>query len=296
MFQQQGGFGADRVKDMDFDGIDAEVVFPNKGLVSWSSADPQHNLAMCSVYNDWVHEAFEGSSRSFPAALVPPAVVEVAVREVERVARMGFHSVMLPPLLKDGKGYNDPAFDPLWAALSDAGLPIVLHAGTGKDPRTASGDGGAVINYVVHAMNTVLEPVVHLCASGVLERFPKLRFATIEAGAGWVPYTLWAMDHGFDKHAFWVSPKLKQKPSDYWRQHGHASFQDDPVGIETRRWMGVETIMWGNDYPHLEGTWPHSEDVISRFGEGVTRDETAKIIGLNAARLFNIPVPERFRS
>jgi predicted TIM-barrel fold metal-dependent hydrolase len=93
-----------------------------------------------------------------------------------------------------------------------------------------------------------------------------------------------------------VSPKLKQKPSDYWRQHGHASFQDDPVGIETRRWMGVETIMWGNDYPHLEGTWPHSEDVISRFGEGVTRDETAKIIGLNAARLFNIPVPERFRS
>lgn len=295
MFQQRGGTTLDRYVDMDYDGIDAEIVFPNKGLVSWASPDPEHNLAMCTVYNDWAHEVFGGSGRSFPAALVPPAVVAVAVKEIERAAKMGFHSVMLPPLLPGGRGYNLPEFDPIWAALSDAGMPFVLHAGTGKDPRTASGNGGAIINYVVHAMNTVLEPTVQLCASGVFERFPKLRFATIEAGAGWVPYALWAMDHGFDKHSFWVSPKLKQKPSDYWKQHGHASFQDDPIGVENRQWMGVDTIMWGNDYPHIEGTWPYSEQVTNTFPEDLPRAEKEKIIGLNAARLFNIEVPERFR-
>ena len=199
---------------------------------------------------------------------------------------------MMPPLTK--KGYNLPYFDPVWAALSEANLPVCFHAGTGKDPRTASGNGGAIINYVVHAMNTVLEPVVQMCSSGVFERYPNLRFATIEAGAGWVPYALWAMDQGYDKHAFWVYPKLKERPSEYFRRHGHASFQDDPIGIESRRWMGVDSILWGNDYPHLEGTWPHSEEVLSGYDPTLTKEERAKIIGLNSARLFNIPVPAQF--
>ena len=77
------------------------------------------------------------------------------MKEIERVAGLGFKFVMMPPLVK-GTGYNMPEFDPIWATLSDTGLPVTFHAGTGKDPRTASGDGGAIINYVVHAMNTVL--------------------------------------------------------------------------------------------------------------------------------------------
>lgn len=294
MFQQQGGIGPERIADMDYDGIDAEIVFPNKGLVCWASPDPEHNDAMCTVYNDWVHEAFSGSTRSFPVAAIPSADVNAAVKEIERAARMGFHAIMIPPLLRDGRGYNNPDFDPMWAALNEIGMPVCFHAGTGKDPRTSSGYGGAIINYVVHAVNTVLQPAVELCASGVLERFSRLQFATVEAGAGWVPFAMNAMDEAFEKHAFWVSPKLQQKPSDYFRQHGHASFQDDPVGIELRSLLGIDRIMWGNDYPHLEGTWPYSQEVIN--GYGMPQDDTARIIGLNAARLFNIDVPQRFRA
>lgn len=292
MFQQQGGTGDERHRDMDYDGIDVEIVFPNKGLTNWQSPDPEHNAEMCRVYNEWVHETFKGSQRSYPVAGIPAADVDLALKEIDRVAKMGFHGVMMPPLTK--KGYNLPYFDPVWAALSEANLPVCFHAGTGKDPRTASGNGGAIINYVVHAMNTVLEPVVQMCSSGVFERYPNLRFATIEAGAGWVPYALWAMDQGYDKHAFWVYPKLKERPSEYFRRHGHASFQDDPIGIESRRWMGVDSILWGNDYPHLEGTWPHSEEVLSGYDPTLTKEERAKIIGLNSARLFNIPVPAQF--
>ncbi len=291
MFQQQGAPALERYHDMDFDGIDAEILFPNKGLANWSSPDSALHVAMCRVYNDWVHEVFAGNQRTYPVACVAPGDVQACVQEIERVAKLGFHAVTMPPLVREG-GYNLPEYDPVWAALSDTNMPVCFHAGTGKDPRTASGNGGAIINYVVHAMNTVLEPVVQLCSSGAFDRHPGLKFATIEAGAGWVPYALWAMDHGFEKHAFWVSPKLKHKPSEYFRMHGHASFQDDPIGIETRQWIGVDSILWGNDYPHLEGTWPHSESVVDRFDATLTREDKAKILGLNAARLFNIDVPK----
>jgi predicted TIM-barrel fold metal-dependent hydrolase len=290
MFQQRGNPSLERYADMDYDGIDAEILFPNKGLASWSSPDPALHVAMCRVFNDWASEVFGGSGRSFPVACVAPADIDACVAEIERVAKLGFHAVTMPPLVRDS-GYNLPEYDRVWAALQETGMPVCFHAGTGKDPRTATGNGGAIINYVVHAMNTVLEPVVQLCSSGVFDRFPGLNFATIEAGVGWVPYALWAMDHGYEKHAFWVSPKLKEKPSEYFRRHGHASFQDDPIGIEGRKWVGIDSILWGNDYPHIEGTWPYSEEVTRRIAKELSREEKAKVLGLNAARLFKIPTP-----
>jgi predicted TIM-barrel fold metal-dependent hydrolase len=293
MFQNQGGFTGDRYRDMDYDGIDAEIVFPNKGLTNWQSPDPALNVAMCRAWNDWAYETFGGHSRSFPAACAAPADIPAAVTEIERSADRGFKFVMMPPLVK-GSSYNLPVFDPIWDALSQTGLPVTFHAGTGKDPRTASGDGGAIINYVVHAMNTVLEPTVQLCSSGVFDRFPKLNFATIEAGAGWLPYALWAMDHGEECFGFWVSPQLKYRPSEYFQMHGHASFETDPVGIALLDRIGVDSLLWGNDYPHVEGSWPNSERAIKSWSKDLTHEQTAKILGLNSARLFNIPVPERF--
>lgn len=296
MFQQQGGVDQDRYLDMDYDGIDAEVIFPNKGLANWQSPDPELNVEMCRVWNDWAHEVFGGHSRSFPAACIPPADIDEAVKEIERSAKRGFHSVMMPPLLKNG-GYNEAKYDRIWAALCDANMPVLFHAGTGKEPRTATGHGGAIINYVVHAMSTVLQPFVELCASGAFDRFPKLRFATIEAGAGWIPYNLQAMDFGGDAFSFWVSPKLKCKPSEYFKMHGHASFEVDDVAIQMRDQIGIESMLWGNDYPHIEGCWPHSNDIISSWERfSVSESERRKMIGLNAARLFNIEVPDRFKS
>jgi predicted TIM-barrel fold metal-dependent hydrolase len=294
MFQNQGGYDQDRYKDMDFDGIDAEIIFPNKGLTNWQSPDPELNVAMCRAWTDWAHETFGGHSRSFPAACVAPADVASAVKDIESAADRGFKFVMMPPLVT-GTGYHMPEFDPIWDALSETGLPVTFHAGTGKDPRTASGHGGAIINYVVHAMNTVLEPTVQLCASGVFDRYPKLKFATIEAGAGWIPYALWAMDHGQIAFDFWVSPRLKYKPSEYFRMHGHASFETDPIGIELMDHIGIESLLWGNDYPHIEGSWPNSEQAIKSWSSDLSKADLAKIIGLNSADLFNIPVPDQFK-
>ena len=131
----------------------------------------------------------------------------------------------------DHPNYNLPMFDPLWAVIQDADLPVTFHVSTGRDPRASRGNGGAVINYVSHSLSPTIEPVANLCASGVFERFPRLRFATIEAGIGWMPWFLDAMDEAYRKHHFWVRPKLKRLPSEYYREHCLASFQEDPAGL-----------------------------------------------------------------
>jgi predicted TIM-barrel fold metal-dependent hydrolase len=293
--------GADpehRLRDMDRDGIDAEVIFPNKGLSMWATPDGAFAMAQCRVYNEWAWETYARyNDRMAPAAAIATADLEGSIAEVQRVATLGFRALTLPckPVWGahdvDHPNYNLPVFDPLWAAIQDAGLPITFHVSTGRDPRAARGNGGAVINYVSHSLSPTIEPVANLCASGVLSRFPRLRFATIEAGIGWVAWLLDAMDEAYRKHHFWVRPRLPKLPSEYFREHGFASFQEDPAGLALAEATGlVDTFMWGNDYPHHEGTWPHSAEAIERTMGGLSDGARAKVLGLNAARLFGFEV------
>jgi predicted TIM-barrel fold metal-dependent hydrolase len=188
-------------------------------------------------------------------------------------------------------------FDPLWAAVQETGLPISLHVGTGKDPRSSTGNGGAVINFVWNALGTAIEPVVQFTAAGIFERFPELKVVTVEAGIGWLAWTLWAADEGYTKHHFAVRPKLQMLPSEYWKRQGWATFGDDPMGIDTMKYYGgSERIMWGNDYPHHEGTWPHSEPVVERTMGHLTDTERRNILGLNAAKLYGFEVPAGFEA
>jgi predicted TIM-barrel fold metal-dependent hydrolase len=294
--------GADpeqRLRDMDRDGIDAEVIFPNKGLAMWATPDAVFAMAQCRVYNDWAWETFgRHNDRMSPAAALATGDLEGSIAEVGRVAKLGFRALTLPckPIWGghdiDHPNYNLPVFDALWAAIQDAGLPVTFHVSTGRDPRAARGNGGAVINYVSHSLSPTIEPVANLCASGVLERFPRLRFATIEAGIGWVPWLLDAMDEAYRKHHFWVRPKLKKLPSEHFRAHGFASFQEDAAGLALAEPTGlVDCFMWGNDYPHHEGTWPHSAEAIERTMGRLADASRAKVLGLNAARLFGFDVP-----
>jgi len=295
--------GADpeqRLRDMDRDGIDAEVIFPNKGLSMWATPDAAFAMAQCRVYNEWAWEVFARyNHRMSPAAAIATADLEGSLAEVQRVARLGFRALTLPckPVWGahdvDHPNYNLPVFDPLWAAIQDAGLPVTFHVSTGRDPRAARGNGGAVINYVSHSLSPTIEPVANLCASGVLARFPRLRFATIEAGIGWVAWLLDAMDEAYRKHHFWVRPRLAKLPSEYFHEHGFASFQEDPAGLALAEPMGLaDNFMWGNDYPHHEGTWPHSAEAIERTMGGLSDAARAKVLGLNAARLFGFEVRE----
>ena len=293
----------DRLRDHARDGVDAEVIFPNKGLTMWATPDPLFSNAMCRVWNDWAWEIFAPyNDRLSPMAAVATGDLAGAIAEIRRVAKLGFRGLTLPCKPVWGShdaehlNYNLPDFDPLWAVAEEVDLPITFHVSTGRDPRAARGNGGAVINYAVHSLSPTMEPVANLCSSGVFDRFPKLRFATIEAGIGWVPWALAALDEAYRKHHMWVRPKLTKLPSEYFREHGFASFQEDPAGLELAREHGlVECFLWANDYPHHEGTWPHSAQAIERQMRHLTDDERAKILGENAARLFRFDVARLIR-
>jgi predicted TIM-barrel fold metal-dependent hydrolase len=293
----------ERIRDLEIDGVDAEILFPNKGLTIWATPDPLFSQAMCRVYNDWAWQVFgDFNDRLSPMACVAPGDLEGTLAEIERCAALGFRGLSLPckPVWgapdHEALNYNLPEFDPLWACVQDTGLPITFHVSTGRDPRTSRGNGGAVINYAVHSLAPTMEPIANLCASGVLDRFPNIRFGTIEAGIGWVAWSLNALDEAYKKHHMWVRPRLKQLPSEYFKQNGFASFQEDKPGLDTARAHGlVNNFLWANDYPHHEGTWPHSAQAIERTMGGLTDTERAAILGLNSARIFGFEIPKRYR-
>ena len=146
----------ERIADQDRDGVDVEVVFPNKGMHSFGTRDPGFAMAMCRAWNDWAHEDYGPYDRILPMAMIPTIDVDAAIGELERVAALGFRGITIPckpeygPTGMDHRNYNQPEFEPLWSAIEDVELPVTIHVSTGRDPRASSGPGGAVINYAVH--------------------------------------------------------------------------------------------------------------------------------------------------
>lgn len=299
--RSKSGAGArNRLIDHALDGIDAEVIFPNKGLAMWYTPDPEFAQAQCRVYNDWAWEEFGPYSKKLiPVAAMAAGDIPGTIKEIQRTAKLGYTAAAFPvrPLYGPAKvgalNYNSPEFEPVWAALQDADMTLCFHVATGMDPRTSRGHGGAVINYVWNALTPAIEPLVNLCASGVIERFPKLRFGSVEAGIGFVPWMLELMDEAYKKHHFAVRPKLKALPSDYYRSNGFSTFGEEQSGLDLAEAHGlVDNFLWANDYPHHEGTWPHSAQAIERIMGRLQDTSRANILGLNAARIFRIDIEE----
>jgi predicted TIM-barrel fold metal-dependent hydrolase len=291
-----------RLAELALDGCDGEILFPNVGLAMWATKDPAFSHVMCRAWNDWAWENYgPHNERLTPMACVAPASLDDALAEIQRCASLGFKGLCLPckPVFGqpdvDDLNYNLKEFEPLWDCIEEVDLPVTFHVSTGRDPRTARSQGGAIINYTIHSLAPTMEPLVNLCASGVAERHPNLRFGAIEAGIGWVPWMLEAMDEAYRKHHMWVRPKLDGLPSDYFRRQGFASFQEDHAGLDlARKHNLVGNFLWANDFPHHEGSWPYSAQAIERTMGDLTDGERAAILGLNTARIFRLSVPERY--
>ena len=300
----QAGAGIEnRDRDNTNDGIDCEIIFPNKGMLCYATPDPVFAMAMCRAWNRWALEEYGAAfDRMLPMAMVCTGDLPGTLAEIEWAAENGFQGILLPnkpvfgPTQPGDLLYNDPCFEPLWSRVEELGLPLTLHVSTGRDPRAVSGNGGAIINYVSHSMETTIEPLVQIISSGVLERHPGIRVGTVESGIGWLPWMLETMDHAHRAHHMWVRPMLPRLPSEYYRSNCFSTFQIDQAGLSLVEELDlVDNVMWANDYPHHEGTWPHSAAAIERT-MGHLREETrTKILGLNAARVFGIEVPAEKR-
>ena len=189
--------------------------------------------------------------------------IDAAITEAQRLAGLGFRALFLPARVPS-RPYNDAAYDPFWAAAEEIGLPLTFHSGTGYDPRIVRGPGGAVINYLLGAQSDGPSVFLHLAAGGALDRFPGLRIVTVETGAAWIAWVLTQADLVYEDHKMFRKTSLSLKPSELIRRQCHATFMSDPVAVHNRSITGVECLLWGNDYPHPEGTWPHSAAAVER--------------------------------
>jgi predicted TIM-barrel fold metal-dependent hydrolase len=281
-----------RLRDLDRDGIWAEVMYPNQLIfVLYRLSNVELQIALCRLYNDWLFDTFSANERFIPVAALPVLDVEASVAELDRTVTKGFRAATLP-VHPDycAQPYNQPVYEPLWARAEELGIPLHFHAGSGREQRPARNPGGAVINYVI-TVGGADETVCYLTGSGVLARHPDLRVVMVECGSGWLAWVLHAMDDAYREHALMVQPKLDLLPSEYFRRQGFVTFQSDPVGLHNVRFTGADCLMWGSDYPHPEGTWPDSARYLREQMQGVPDDVVRAVVWDNAAKLYGVRAP-----
>lgn len=284
---------ARRLADQERDGIMAEVIYPNTSLFLYNSTDPDYQLAVARAYNDWAAELFGAHpSRFAPVAIVPVEDVAEAVREVERAARLGYRAIKIP-ITNARRPYNRPDYEPLWAACAACNVVLSLHAFSNavdtypEDWGEEEGFGGALAHMAM-SMADGQNPAALLISSGALQRHPGLRFVVVECGAGWLGWLLHVLDEQVAKKHMWVRPRLEMLPSEFFRRQGAVTFSDDPVALNNLAFTGADVLLWGSDYPHDEGTFPHSQDVIARTFKDIAAADRRKIVHDNAKRIYGL--------
>ena len=279
-----------RFQDMRKDGIDGELLFPNLGMMTYAIDDADLSFACMQVYNDWLIESFGAYPDTFvPTAVLPMRDVAQTLDEFKRCVELGYRSVMLPTLPPLGLRYNNKDFDPIWAYAQDEAIPLAFHVASGLTPITERGPGAAIINYTRLGFATE-ELVTYMVAGGALDRHPGLTMVVVEAGASWMVALGERLDEVNEAHQYYVRPKLSRKPSEILYRQVKATFQFDRACLKTIPMTGHDCLLWASDYPHMEGTFPRSREVIEQvFGDsGLPSEVQADILGGTAARLYGI--------
>lgn len=311
----QGGWDAQRRdKEMDADGISAEVVFPDAdavesrtcapfgtGLGLSGDHDPELGLAGARAHNRWLAEmCAEAHERRRGVALVQiTAPLDDVLGEITRAKESGLAAVMIPAMWMHQAPYHSRTYDPVWALCQELEMPVVTHSG----PADKESYDDFLGIYVTEVVWWPARPLWFMLWSGVFERFPRLRFGVTEAGCWWVPNLLWFWDRlflgqkGAEKLA---SLGIDTRPSELFDRNcfiGASNTKRREIGM--RYEIGIDNMLWGNDFPHPEGTWPRSREWLAKTYHDVPVAETRRMIGESAAEVYGFdlsslrPVAER---
>ena len=279
-----------RVKDQDLDKVDAEVIFGILGAATLLN-DREAAEEMFRIYNDWLVDFCKPyPDRLIGLACLPYGDVEAAVTEVHRVAKKGIRGLELS-CSWDMEPMWHPLWEPLWQAVSEVGLPLHFHTFPSFSPESRARTPkermrAATFTRVTGFQLALSDILAGLIGAAVLERYPRLRISFGESGIGWIPYVLDRMDFEWDDR--FRDLGLKMKPSDYWRRQCKATFQYDRIGAKLIDDLGVETLMWGSDYPHTDGVWPESSRYIADQFVEVSPEYVRKITCENAGRFYGL--------
>jgi len=170
----------------------------------------------------------------------------------------------------------------MWTAFAETGMVIGIHIGTEPvDPTDRigvyyRGRGGAVLNYVETTYGGQYA-AMKLVTAGVFERHPDLKVLISEGGATWVPFVGDRMNEAYRQHGMFVRPQLAKLPKEYLYSNVYASFQHDETAPAAMSAMGYRNVMWGSDYPHLEGTYGHTQKTLHELFDGVSAEVRQRV-------------------
>jgi predicted TIM-barrel fold metal-dependent hydrolase len=300
---------AERIKDMNIDGVQASLCFPSfpgfAGGIFHRAKDKDLALLCIQAWNDFMIDEWCGHApgRLIPLALLPVWDIAASVREAERVAARGARTVSFPdsPVPLGLPSFHTDAWDPLWRVCSETGMPVSLHFGSSTyvpgfsfaSTKLAGGllappDAPFVVAITLFACN-LMWSAVDLLFSGTLQRHPDLQFSLAEGGIGWIPYILERADYAWSRHRWYQNIDFDTRPSDLFRQHFWGCFIDDEQGLALRHSIGVDRITLEIDYPHSDTNWPNSRKRAAEVLAEVPDDEVSLIVEDNARRMLHFP-------
>lgn len=297
-----------RLKYMDKMGIWAMIMYPNVGGFGAQEFlklnDPELMLTCVQIYNDWQTEwASADSRRLLPITSLPFWDVAAAVKEVRRCAAKGHKGILFTgepqslgqPLL------GDPHWNPLWEVACELDLPLSFHIGSGNMElgllQTKIQAYGRMAAFTELSVDIFLRNGIQLndlIMSGVLARYPKIKFISVESGIGWIPFALEALDYQFkgndvaEEH-----PEFDLLPSEYFARNVYACYwfeQTAPRRLIDK--VGVDNILFETDFPHP--TSLYGDEVHARIKGGLSDCEDSvrrKILWDNAQKLYKVTAP-----
>jgi predicted TIM-barrel fold metal-dependent hydrolase len=288
-----------RVRDMDINGVWASVNFPSQitgfcGRVFFACEDRDLGLGCIRAWNDWLYEEWylRQSDRIVPLGITYLADPELAAAEIRRNAERGFTSVTFPerpheiglPSLWDREHW-----DPIMEAAVETDTVVSLHVGSSGIETGPPGGAPLQIGATLFGQRSLTAATEWLWSEYPL-RHPNLKIAMSEGGIGWVAMLIDRLDNMVDRSGYGRGWKIR--PSEVLRRNFWFCTLDDPSTIDTRHAIGVENVMVEVDYPHGDGTWPDTQQVIEECWGHIPTDELRAMCCENAAALYRHPLPD----
>jgi predicted TIM-barrel fold metal-dependent hydrolase len=280
-----------RLADQDRDGVAAEIIYPTVGMMICNHDDIDFKKACFDAYNRWiVGYCSEAPDRLLGAGQTALRSVDEGIADIEAIKAAGLRGVMMPGEPGTTEDYDSPVWDPFWEAAIDLGLPLSFHILTSRSSALGNKPRGSRLNGFLGIIRGIQDIMGTLVFGGVFERHPDLKVVCVEADAGWVPHYMYRMDHAYNRHRNWMAPgiNLSRAPSEYFADNIYVTFQDDWTAFKQVNDMNWRRLMWANDFPHSDSTWPWSEAMLAEHAADLTDEQRVAILGGNVAELYGI--------
>jgi predicted TIM-barrel fold metal-dependent hydrolase len=283
-----------RLRDQDMDGLSGEVMYGILAVDGSLKDDPDVLGFVYTVYQDWVADFVRQAPTRFAAIVPLPGNPDEAIAHARRAAKLGIKGVEVKPRIAV-KPFWDDIWEPLWDVIEETGLVLNFHSdisliqpkGSPEDREAKRMVNQALIGSIGKMANA--EYLGTIVLSGVLERHPGITLVMGETDISWIPHYIDRMDYMVTEREYHTG--LPLLPSEYWFRQCKATFQNEKLAATVIPMLGVDNVMWANDYPHPDGTWPASQQVFKEYLSGMRETDRHKVLFANVASLYGFTQP-----